>query len=492
MNLIKSSCLLAILILFSTSILARDSVRLGIHLEPPALDPTMTPSASAGEITYGNIFEGLLIVDGEGQLKPRLASQWQVSDDGLTYTFTLRRGVRFHDNNPFNADVARYSLERMLASDSANPQKILFDKIKSVETVSSYVLRIHLSQPDSFLLLNLALPAAVLVHSDSAATNAKEPIGTGPYKFVEWVSERSVNLQVNNQYWGDKPAIRRVEFLFMQTSVGTESLLTEGLIDGLLGVTRVTNRFMTRPDYQMIPRNIESKMLLAINNARPPFDDINVRRALSHGINREALSRLYGPQYDPELIGSHFSPNHPAYVDLAQRYPYDIEEARRLLSQARIPDDFSLTLTLPPTDYGRYGGLMVADDLEAMGFRVELEQLDWSEWIEKVFQQHDYSLTLIMHVEPMDINIYARDGYYFNYENHVFKDIWNNVLNARSESEFYELLGDAQRQLSEDAVNVFLFMRPERNLMHRNLQGIWMDSYIPSFVLEDLYWSNDR
>ena len=488
MKLFKLLVLFTLTFMISIPALAKDTVRLGIHLEPPMLDPTITPAASAGEITYGNVFEGLFIINGDGELHPRLVSQWEVSDDGLTYRFSLRRAVRFHDNNPFNASVAKYSIDRIIAPDSKNPQRKLFESIASVETDSHHLLIIKLHQPDSFLPYSLALPAAVMVHPDSSSKNATHPVGTGPFRFVEWIRERSVVLAQNDRYWGSKPAIRQAEFLFMQTSVGTESLLAEGLIDGLLGVTRVTNRFIIHPDYRMIPRNLESKMLLAINNSLPPFDDIRVRRALAHGIDREELSTLYGSQFDPELIGSHFSPRHSAYIDLADRYPFDLEKARALLKEAGIEDGYDVRLTLPPTDYGRYGGLIIADNLEAMGFRVELEQIDWRQWMDRVFNQHDYALTLILHVEPMDINIYARDDYYFNYDNEQFKKIWSNVLKAKTEEAFHHYLGEAQRQLAEDAVNVFLFMRPERNFMHRNLQGIWENSFVPSFVLEDLYW----
>ncbi|MCD8513270.1 MAG: ABC transporter substrate-binding protein [Nitrincola sp.] len=467
---------------------ARETLRLGMHLEPPVLDPTQTPAASAGEITYGNLFEGLLIVNGEGELQPRLASQWDVSNDGLIYRFVLRRGVRFHDNNPFTAEVARFSIQRMIEEESKNPQKMLFNNIASVDVEGLHLLKITLYQPDPFFLSNLALPAAVIVHPNSAENNATHPIGTGPYKFVEWIPKRSVRLSLNERYWGKKPAIKTVDYLFMQTSVGTESLLAEGLIDGLLGVTRVTNRFVIHPDYRMIPRNLESKMILAINNARAPFNDRRARQALAHGINRQALTTLYGSQFNPELIGSHFSPRHPAYLDLSAFYEYNPDKAINLLREAGIEDGYELKLTLPPTDYGRMGGLMIADDLESLGFRVVLEQLNWIEWMDRVFKQHDYSITLILHVEPMDINIYARDNYYFNYDNERFKAIWNNVLQATSNEELYQYLGQAQRQLAEDAVNVFLFMRPERNFMHRNLRGMWKNSYIPSFVLEDLYW----
>lgn len=490
MKLYKLLILFIVVILISSTATAKHTVRLGIHLEPPMLDPTLTPAASAGEITYGNVLEGLLIINGEGELEPRLASEWVVSEDGLTYRFTLRKSIRFHDNNPFNASVAKYSIDRIIANDSLNPQRILFENIERVDTEGQHLLIIRLNKPDAFLPYSLALPAAVMVHPDTSSNNSIHPIGTGPFRFVEWVPERSVVLESNDRYWGSKPAIRHAEFVFMQTSVGTESLLAEGLIDGLLGVTRVTNRFIIRPDYRMIPRNLESKMILAINNGRPPFDDVRVRRALAHGVNRVELSALYGSQFNPEMIGSHFSPRHPAYVDLTDRYPYDLEMARSLLEEAGIQQGHEVRLTLPPTDYGRYGGLIIADDLEAMGFSVELEQIDWREWMERVFNQHDYALTLILHVEPMDINIYARDDYYFNYDNERFKEIWSNVLQARTEESFHHHLGEAQRQLADDAVNVFLFMRPERNFMHHHLQGIWENSFIPSFVLEDLYWAD--
>ncbi|KDE39470.1 MAG: ABC transporter substrate-binding protein [Nitrincola lacisaponensis] len=481
--------LLALSLLFSVGqVQARDSVRLGIQLEPPMLDPTMTAAAAAGEMTYGNLFEGLVIVDGNGQLRPRLATDWQLSDDGLTYRFTLRRGVRFHDSSSFDAQVARFSLNRIIAADSQNPQRQWFDKVASVEVEDNFTLLIHLHQPDVFLPFSLALPAAVMVHPDSVANNARHPVGTGPFRLVDWTPQRSVRLSRFDDYWGKAPALQHAEFVFMHTSVGTENVLAEGLVDGLLSVTRVTNRFMVRPDYRMSARKLESKMLLAINNAQPPFDDLRVRRALAHAIDRDALSTLYGPQFEPELIGSHFAPSHPAYVDLVDRYPYDPQRSIELLQMAGVPEELEVRLTIPPTDYGRYGGLMIADDLEAIGFRVELEQLDWKSWMEQVFEQRDYALTLIMHVEPMDLNIYARDDYYFNYDNEAFKAIWSQVLNARTEAELHQLLGEAQRQVTEDAVNVFLFMRPEQNFMHRNLRGMWEGSYIPSFVLEDLHW----
>lgn len=473
----------------SGAALANDQLRIGIQLEPPGLDPTSTAAATAGEITYANVFEGLTVADGKGQLRPRLATGWTLSPDGLRYEFHLREGVHFHDGTAFNAAVAVWSLQRILQPSAQNPQREWFTKIRSVQAEGPNKLVVQLSSPDALLPFALALPAAVMVHPDTAASNATHPVGTGPFRFVRWHKTRLVQLERQSRYWGKRPVLRQVQFLFLHSTAETENMLAEGLVDGLNSVTKFTQHFTLRPDYRLQHRLFESKMILAINNARPPFNDVRVRRALSHAINREQMSTLYGADLKGRVIGSHFSPSHPAYVDLAQRYPYDPERARTLLAQAGVRKGHLLALLVPPTDYGRYGGLMVASALEAVGFRVELVPTDWERWMNQVFKQRDYELTLIMHVEPMDLNIYARDDYYFNYQNTTFKDIWHQVLAARDQSELYRLLGAAQRQVAEDAVNVFLFMRPERNLMHKDLRGMWESSPIPSFVLEDLYWA---
>lgn len=484
--------MLIFLLLFCLPVHASEHIRLGIQLEPPTLDPTTTAAASAGEITWCNVFEGLTYIDGEGNLKPRLAREWRLSEDNLTYTFQLHKGITFHDGTHFNAQSAAYSLNRLLDMRTGNPQRKWFELVDRVQAENDEYLIIKLKQPDSMIPFALSLPAAVMVHPDTVSTNDQHPIGTGPYRFEHWKKGHSVTLQQNIDYWGKLPHLQHAEFLFMSTTVGTENVLAEGLVDGLLSVTRVGNRFMIRPDYRMSARKLQSKMILAINNARPPFNDLNTRRALSHAINRNQISTLYGPQFTPELIGSHFPPSHPAYVNLVDRYPYDPEQAMRLLEAAGVTQGTPITLTIPPTDYGRYGGQMIADDLETVGFKVKLEQVDWSTWMERVFHQRDYEITLIMHVEPMDLNIYARDDYYFNYDNAAFKAIWKQVLNARNETELFRFLGDAQRCITEDAVNVFLFMRPEQNLMHRDLEGMWEKSPIPSFVLEDIRWSPQK
>ena len=470
---------------------AADVIRIGIQLEPSSLDITGTSTATASEITYANVYEGLTFIDGDGKVKPRLATDWTVSPNGKTVDFTLRKNVNYHDGKPFNAHTAAFSLQRILKQTNANAYAEWMDKIASVEVLGEHQLRMHLSDPDSLLTYALGLPGAVLVHPDSAATNVTKPVGTGPYRVAAWEKGKMVRLTRSDDWWRpERPAMREAQFLFMTTASETESMLAEGRIDALSSVTRLTASFASRTDYVMGHRGVEGKLIVALNNGRAPLNDIRVRRALSHAIDRSQYKNIYGPLINVVPIGSHFSPFHPAYVDLVGRYPYDVAQAKDLLKQAKVAPGTVLRLAVPPTDYGRYGSLIVANQLEAIGFKVEIVMMNWPSWLDDVFTKKNYDMTMIMHVEPLDLNIYARSDYYFNYNNRVFKKIWEKVRGANNQAELNEWLGQAQRQLSEDAVNLFLQFRPERNFIRRGVVGMWERCPVPAFAIEDLRWQN--
>lgn len=488
-----SKFILAVLIIFlaqAVNAQAREDIIIGLQLEPPVLDPTLTASATAGEIVYCNVFEGLTVLNEEGNPSPRLASDWQINHDGLHYDFTLRKDVRFHDGRPFNARVAAQSLSRIIAEDSSNPQRHWFKRVSHVEALDQERLRIHLHKPDAFLPFALALPAAVIVHPESVPENKDRPVGTGPFRFVSWNKGHSLILERSDDYWGDQPALRRAKYIFMHTRPHVHTALTEGLVDVMLDAVEMSSRFTIRPDYKMVTRNLDSQVIMAMNNASPLLSDIRVRRAISHAVNRDRLLDLYGKGIKPLPIGSHFSPDHPAYVDLTGRYPFDPEKARQLLNQAGVTPGTEISLIVPPTLYGRTCGLEIAASLENIGFEVNFEEFDWHRWLSQVFEKKQYELTVIAHVEPMDLNIYARDDYYFNYDNAGFQPLWQKVLNARTRAELHARLRKAQKMITQDAVNVFLFMLPHKNVVNRRVKGMWEKTPVPCFVLEDLYWAD--
>ncbi|GAB4398428.1 MAG: ABC transporter substrate-binding protein [Rhodoferax sp.] len=469
--------------------LPRDDLRVGLRLEPPVLDPTQTPSASAGEMLHLNVLEGLTFVDKMGQVALRLAQRWAPSPDGLTVDVDLRHGVRFHDGTPLTADLVAQRLNTIVAPGSTNPQKKWFERLQRAQATGPLSLRLVLSAPDPFLRFALALPAAAIV--GPAGPDPELPVGTGPFKLMRWEKGRALHLMRFEEYWGPRPALRTVQFVFLSTLAEAESALMEGLIDGLANGAELSAQYVIRPDLQVSPRRTEQKVLLAINNARAPLDDLRVRRALNHAIHRAAFGDFYRTPERARLIGSHFSPDHPAYVDLSQRYPHDPSQARALLRQAGVKPGLTLTLIAPPMLYARKGGLMIAQDLQAVGLQVNIKPVSWKEWLRQVYEKKDYQLTLIAHVEPMDINIYARDDYYFNYRNAEFKALWSQVMRSRTDAELYQGLRAAQRKIADDAVNVFLFMVPQTNVFNRKLDGLWDVSPVPAFALEDAHWRDE-
>lgn len=464
------------------------SVTIDRQIQPPHLDPTLTPSASTAEVTHLNVLQGLTRIDRHGQVNPCLATSWTVRDDGLAITFRLREGVRFHDGSAFDAETVRFSLRRLLDPDAGNPQRQLYQAIDRVEALGRHRVRLHLNRADSLLPFRLALSAAVIVHPDSVSGNHEAPVGTGPYMVSPW-NGGAVRLRHFPDYWGAAPAIRRAAFTFTANRLELENSLSEGRVDLHADASplRTHVQLALRGDYRILEGSGEGEVILAMNHSHPALADRRVRRALSHAIDRDALLSIYSGT-TPERIGSHFSPRHPAYVDLTGRYPHDPERARALLAQAGHDSGLELTLTLPPPIYAERGGLHIASDLEAVGIRVTVERLGWGQWLEEVFNRSEYHLTLISHVEPFDIGIYARPDYYFNYDSPAFRQLWERIERSQEIAARNELLGEAQRLLAEDAVNVFLYMKPQHSIHRTGLKGVWKNAPIPAVVLEEMYW----
>ncbi len=195
-------------------------------------------------------------------------------------------------------------------------------------------------------------------------------------------------------------------------------------MDVVPDAVEMSDRFVMRPDYRVVMRNLDSQVFLAMNNARLPLNDIRVRRAISHAVNRDELLGVYGRTASALPIGSHFSPRHLAYVDLTDRYRYDPEQARALLAEAGVAPGAALRIIVPAILYGRTCGLEIAEYLDAVGFATDYEEYPWHRWLSEVFQNKDYDLTVIAHVEPQDLNISPRDGYYFNYDNAALAGCW--------------------------------------------------------------------
>lgn len=477
------------LLLFCGQALAqRTDIAVGVRLEPPHLDPTAGAAAAIGEITYANLFEGLTRIDREGNVIPGLAERWEVSDDGLTYTFHLRSGVSFHDGSAFDADDAQFSLERALAADSVNPQKALLEPVDRVEAVDPRTFKVHLKRPTQRFPFVLGLPALVMVGRETAETNRTSPNGTGPFRFARWSKGDRVDLVRNERYWGKKPTLSRASFRVIDDPSAAYAALMAGNIDAYTNFPAPENlpQFEADPRFTVMVGRTEGKTLLAMNNAHKPLDDIRVRRAIAHAIDRKAIidGALYG---HAEPIGSHFAPQNKGYVDLTGRYPHDPEAARELLKEAGVTD-LRLRLLLPPPSYARRSGEIIAAQLRDIGITVEIVPVEWAQWLSDVFRDKHYDLSIVAHVEPNDLDIYARDDYYFNYHSDAYRALYAELTAEQDEGKRIALLRRIQEQLADDAVNGFLFLLPKIGVWDAKLRGMWENAPIPANDLTDVRW----
>jgi ABC-type dipeptide/oligopeptide/nickel transport system permease component/ABC-type transport system substrate-binding protein len=473
--------------------IAKDQLILGVPLEPPNLDPTSGAAAAVDSIVYGNVFEGLTRITQSGAVAAALAESWDISPDGLTYIFHLRRDVRFHDGSKFDANDVKFSLDRARAPNSTNAQKALLSPIRQVDVLDTFTVQLGLHHPSSSLPYVLGWGDAVIVAAESAATNASHPIGTGPFSFSSWRRGDSIRLDKNSDYWGTAAKLNSVVFKFIGDPAAAFASMKAGDVDAFPNYPAPENiaEFEADPNFKVVIGASEGKVIMAMNNARPPFDNLLVRRAISHAIDRDAV--IEGAMFGfGQPIGSHYTRQSPAYIDLTDRYPYDLGRAKALLIEAGYPDGFTVSLRLPPRPYARRAGEVIAAQLSRIGIDVEIENLEWAQWLDQVFRRHEFGLTIVEHIEPMDYGIYARDEYYFSYSSPEFKSLFAQSeveINPRTKD---ELLRAMQNRIADDAVNAFLIQSARLGVWTADLNGLWADTPIPANIAASAYFEGSE
>ena len=280
--------------------------------------------------------------------------------------------------------------------------------------------------------------------------------------------------------------ITKATFRFINDPAAQTAALLAGDIDGMPRFNRDPSQFKADKRFTVQIGDTAGKGIMAINNKRKPLDDLRVRRALMHAIDRKAfidgaIDGLGKP------IGSHFAPTDAGYVDLTQVYPYDPEKAKALLKEAGVATPLNLTLTLPPPQYARKGGEIVAAQLAKVGVVAKIENVEWAQWLSGTFKGN-FDLTIINHVEPLDYMQYTNPDYYWGYDSKAFRELAAKHAAAGSVRERSEAWVAMQKKLAEDAVNAYIFNPAQVAVGKRALKGMWASSPIFANDLAALAW----
>ncbi len=466
----------------------KDSVTLAMTLEPPGLDPTAGAASSIAEVVLYNVFETLTKINSDGSVSPLLAESWEVSSDLKTYTFRLRKDVKFQNGEPFNAAAVKFSFDRAAADKSTNKDKRTFANL-STKVADEHTVVLTNQEIDPDFLFMMGQATSIVVEPKSATTNASKPVGTGPYKLAAWAKGASVTLTAWPGYRSAQNIrIKRAVFRFIPDPAAQVAALLAGDVDTFPRVSpRSVPQFKANARFQVVVSNSRAKTILAINNARKPLSDIRVRRAIAAAIDRKAVIAGAADGYGVP-IGSYYVPTAFGYVDTTGVNPFDLEKAKALMAEAGVKTPLTLTMTLPPAPYARQGGELIAAQLAKIGIQLKLQNVEWAQWLSGTYTNKNYDLTIISHVEPFDLGNFAKPDYYWGYQSQEFNELFDKIKHTPRPADRARLLGDAQRLLAHDSVHGFLYTPQWVTVANKKLRGLWKD--MPVFVndLSALSW----
>jgi peptide/nickel transport system substrate-binding protein len=445
-------------------------------VEPPGLDPTTATSAAIPRVVYSNVLEGLVKIDRDGQIVPALVEKYTMARDGKEYTFYLKKGVKFHDGKPFDAEDVKFTFERLRDPKAGIAHPEYYADVESVQAVDSHTIKIKMKNVNSLFLFNLARPDSIIVNRQAVDKLKTAPVGTGPFKFVEWARGSHITLtRFEGYHQKGLPYLDKVTFKFIGDPSAQIASLKAGDIDVIGYDVSPENALLLEkdPKFKVLDGNTTNKVILSTNNSRKPFTDVRVRRAMAYAIDRRAIIKGAMSGYGVP-IGSHMEPGNPYHIDLLSAYSYNPEKAKQLLKEAGYPNGFDAVIKLPDRfAYARRTGEIVTDMLAQVGIRLKIEVIEWGQWIDRVFKNADYDLTVIGHAEPFDINIYANPKYYFRYDNPKFQETLKKAWMEPDLKARKELYATLQRIITEDAVNGYLFLMPSLPTMKKGVMNWW-------------------
>lgn len=465
-----------------------------VAAEPPGLDLTATPASATAAVVFYNVQEALVKLDRHGKIVPWLAERWHTADS-KNYTFFLKKGVRFHNGRELKAADVKFVIDRAMNPETKHPYPRFYASIRDIIVKDDYTVTFALKETNPNFLLNMSRQGSVIYPKEAVDTLKSHPVGTGPFMMGEWVRGDRITLKRNPDYHvKGLPKVDRVTFRFISDPNAALAALKAGDIDASLfglGPEHVSE-LRKDPRFTVVVGDTTNDVVMAMNNSRKPYGDVRVRLAVTHAINKGDV--LKGAMFGMgRILGSNVDPLNPYFTDVSKLVPYDPAKAKKLLADAGYPNGFDTVLKVSPQYYYTVRtGEIIADQLKKVGIRVKIEQIEWSQWLGRVWREADYDLTIIGHAEAWDIANYANPKYYFRYDSPKFQALFaksESILDGPARRDLYVQM---QKLMAEDAPVVFLYMHPRLAVAKKGVEGLWKDLPTPSADLSEVSWAGKK
>lgn len=459
--------------------------------DPDNLDPAnaeSNPSEAVNRMMYENIAK----FDPKLKIVPGLATKWEQSKDGLTWTFYLRKGVKFHDGTPFNGEAVKVFFERMIGPEKPSRAGLYVPFVNSVEIVDDYTVKINLKTPFAFFLNNLAHSASGIISPTALKTYGKDisrrAVGTGPFKFVEWVHGDHLTMVRNDDYWGGKAYLDKIVVKTVKEDSARVMMLQSG--DAQL-IVRIPSEDIPRlekdPNIKLDSTETLRVLYIGINCSKKPFTDVRVRQALNYAVDKEAIVKsLYQGR---ALVSAGIVPPLATGFFSVKGYPYDPEKAKKLLAEAGYPKGFKAKLWSPqgryPKDFEMAQAVQM--QLKKVGIDCTLDTMEWAAYLaatRKPPEENESELFLLgwapstAEARWILYPLYTTEQWVPQgnnrsfYSNKEFDDLVNKFTRATSKTEMDKYLKAAQELLVKEAASIFILVTKETIGMSKKLHGV--------------------
>lgn len=464
----------------------RSSVTVGIAQDLDSLDPHKAVNAGTGEVLF-NIFEGLMKASPDGGVIPAVASDYEMSPDGMSYTFTLREGVTFHNGNPVTLEDVLYSLQRCAGSENdGTPLITAFSNVTDISADEQGRVVVKLATPSLEFLNSMV---AAIIPAQSGDTQATNPVGTGPFRYVSYVPQNSMQMKRFDGYWGEAAKLEEVTFKII-TDTNT---LVLGLKGGTLDMAIHMPHTMAaelEDDFTILDDTMKLVQALYINNLVEPFDDVKVRQAMYYAIDVEELIEFVSDGAGVPT-GTSMYPAFKKYFvpELSEAYQQDLDKAKQLLAEAGYPNGFEMTITVP-SNYTQHveTGLVLADQLAGAGITAKVEEVTWETWVGDIYRGRNYQTTVsgiaasdMTAKEMIERYTSTHNKNFIGFQNEEFDTVVARAVATMDPEEQVELYKRAQEILNEQAASLWLQDLCDLVVMDPELDGM---TFYATYVLD--------